>query len=106
MITITSISDNSKSDNSSYISHDRNRKLDISTAPTKARLREPAYSQAPIQNKIDRQRVKSRESGRQTVRRLWWMVFGVETGREVVGRGQIRIGFVEEQCFKFGVKEL
>ena len=83
----------------------RNRKLDISTAPTKARSREPAYSQALIQNKIDRQRVRSRELGRQTVRRLWWMVFGVETGREVGGRGQIRIGFVEEQCFKFGVKE-
>ena len=83
---------------------DRNRKLDISIAPTKARSREPAYSQALIQNKIDR--VKSRESGRQTVRRLWWMVFGVETWREVGGRGQIRIGFVEEQCFKFGVKEL
>jgi len=29
--------------------------------------------------------------------------FGVETGREVAG---IRIGFVEEQCFKFRVKEL
>ena|SRR6218665_1082606 len=38
------------------------------------------------QNKIDRQRSRSRESGRQTVRRLWWMVFGVETGREVRGR--------------------
>ena len=78
----------------------RNRKLNISTAPTKARSREPAYSQALIQNKIDRQRVRPRESGRQTVRRLWWMLFGVETGRR-----QIRIGFVEEQCFKFGVKE-
>ena len=33
-------------------------------------------------------------------------MFGVETGREVGGRGLIRIGFVEEQCFKFGVKEL
>jgi len=34
------------------------------------------------------------------------MVFGVETGREVERRG-IRVGFVEEQCFKFfGVKEL
>src|SRR6218665_431162 len=30
------------------------RKLDISTAPTKARSRKPAYSQALIQNKIDR----------------------------------------------------
>jgi len=34
------------------------------------------------------------------------MVFGVETGREVGRRGQIRIGFVEEQCFKFEVKQL
>jgi len=34
------------------------------------------------------------------------MGFGVETGREVGRRGQIRIGLVEEQCFKFGVKEL
>ena len=32
------------------------------------------------------------------------MVFGVEMGREVWRRGQMRIGFVEEQCFKFGVK--
>jgi len=30
------------------------------------------------------------------------MVFGVETGREVGRREQIRTGFVEEQCFKFG----
>ena len=40
-----------------------------------------------IQNKIDKQSVRSRESCRQTVRRLWWMVFGVETGREVGRRG-------------------
>ena len=32
------------------------------------------------------------------------MVLGVETGREVGKRGQIRKGFVEEQCFKFGVR--
>jgi len=30
------------------------------------------------------------------------MVFGVETGR----KGQLKKGFVEEQCFKFGMKEL
>ena len=49
-----------------YVSHfDRNCKRDISTAPTKARSREPAYSLALIQNKIDRQRVRSRGSGRQ-----------------------------------------
>src|SRR6218665_804240 len=59
----------------------RNRKLLISRAPTKAKSQEPAYSQALNENKIDRQRSRSRESGRQTVRRLWWMVFGVETGR-------------------------
>src|SRR6218665_2675892 len=64
----------------------RNRKLWISRAPTKAKSQEPAYSQALNQNKIDRQRLRSRESGRQTVRRLWWMVFGVETGRKVRGR--------------------
>jgi len=34
------------------------------------------------------------------------MVFGVVTGREVGRRGQIRTGFFEEQCFKFGVKEI
>src|SRR6218665_2639121 len=61
------------------------RKLLISRAPTKAKSQEPAYSQGLNQNKIDRQRSRSRESGRQTVRRLWWMVFGVETGREVWG---------------------
>src|SRR6218665_2419679 len=54
-------------------------------APTKAKSQEPAYSQALNQNKIDMQRSRSRESVRQTVKRLWWMVFGVETGREVWG---------------------
>jgi len=43
-----------------------NRKLEISTAPTKAKLREPAYSQAPIQNKTDRQRVRSRGSDKES----------------------------------------
>ena len=38
----------------------RNRNLEISTARTKAKSREPAYSQALIQNKIDMQRVRSR----------------------------------------------
>ena len=43
-----------------------NRKLEMSdsTAPTKAKSREPAYSQALIQNNIDRQRVRFRESDR------------------------------------------
>ena len=83
----------------------RNRKLEISTALTKVKSLELAYSQAPVTNKIDRQCVKSREigsvsnpenqAGRQSVRRLWWMALGVETGREVGRRGQIRIGFVK-----------
>src|SRR6218665_59663 len=86
----------------------RNRKLLISRAPTKAKSQEPAYSQALNQNKIDRQRSRSRESGRQTVRRLWWMVLGVKTRREVHvwGRRCIGTGFAKEQCFQFGVKEL
>src|SRR6218665_1275922 len=63
---------------SSFFFRNRNRKLDIYTAPTKAR------------NQLIHRRLsktKSIGSGsdpeRQTVRRLWWMVFGVETGREV-----------------------
>src|SRR6218665_1915407 len=46
----------------------RNRKLLISRAPTKAKSQEPAYSHALNQNKIDRQRSRSRESGRQAGR--------------------------------------
>jgi len=42
-----------------------NRKLEISTVPTKVKLWEPAYSHMLIQNKIDRQGPRSRESGRQ-----------------------------------------
>ena len=34
------------------------------------------------------------------------MVFGVETAGKKKGRRWIRIGFVEEQRFQFGVKEL
>src|SRR6218665_3201095 len=41
----------------------------LSAAPTKAKSREPAYSQSPIKTKIDRQRVRSRESGRYMYRR-------------------------------------
>src|SRR6218665_2071247 len=52
------------------IAFHRNRRHLISRAPTKAKSQEPAYSQALNQNKIDRQRSISRESGRQTVRRL------------------------------------
>jgi len=62
--------------NTRCASSNRNRKFDIFTAPTKGKLFEPAYSQVFIQNKIDRQRTRSRESGRlagrQTVRRHRW----------------------------------
>jgi len=45
----------------------RNHKLEISTAPTKAKSREPAYWEALIWNKINRQRVRDPDSqaGRQ-----------------------------------------
>ena len=82
-----------------------NCKLAISRAPTKAKSREPAYSQALVHNKIDRQRVRSIESGRQTVRRLWWMEFGIETGRRYREEDK-SVVFVEEQCFKFGMQAL
>jgi len=41
----------------------RNRNLQLSTAPTKAKSREPAYSQALNQNKIDRVGVKIQRVG-------------------------------------------
>ena len=34
----------------------------------------------------------------QAGKQLWWMVFGVETGREVRGIRKIRIGFAKEPC--------
>ena len=33
-------------------------------------------------------------------------MFEVETGKDVGRRGQIKMEFVEEECFKFEVKEL
>ena len=82
-----------------------NCKLKIST-PTKAKSWELAYSQALIQNKIDRQWVRSRESGRQVIRRLWWKMFGVETGEGGREKRMNQIRFVEEQSNQFGVKEI
>jgi len=38
-----------------YLNRNRDRKLQISTASTKAKWREPAYSQSLYQNNIDRQ---------------------------------------------------
>ena len=45
----------------------RFRKFEISTALTQAKSREPAYS------------------GRQTVGRLWWLVFEIEILKEAMG---------------------
>ena len=52
------------------VNRSRKRKLEMSTAPTKAKSREPSYSQAYIQNNIDRHRIRSRKSGRQTGRQI------------------------------------
>jgi len=54
----------------SMVSANRNRKLDISTAPIKVKSLEPAYSQALIQDKLDRQGVKIQRV-KQTVKRLY-----------------------------------
>src|SRR6218665_1843215 len=86
---------NNRQSRSPTLYHNRNRKLEIFTALTKAKSRKPAHSQALVKNKIDRQRLRSRESGRQTVTWLWWMVFGVETGEGGMGKGCIRIEFAE-----------
>ena len=52
----------------------RNRNLEISRAPTKVKSRELVYSQALVQNKIDRQWVRSRESCRQAGRQNYQLL--------------------------------
>src|SRR6218665_946804 len=47
-----------------YENYNRNHKLDISIAPAKEKSQKPAYSEDLFQNKIDRQWVRFRESGR------------------------------------------
>jgi len=58
----------------------RNCKLEISKTPNKAKSREPAYSWALKSKSIGRgsdpESQAGRQAGRQTVSRLWWMVFG------------------------------
>jgi len=83
----------------------RNRKFDVSTAPTKAKSREPAYSQRFIQNKTDRQWVKIqivRQSNRSDG--YGGRCFELRRGKEV-GRREDEL-VVEAQCFQFRVKEL
>jgi len=65
-----------------------NRKLKISTAPTKVKSRESAYSQALNQNKSigrgqDSDSQAGRQAGRQSDGYGDWMVFRVERVREV-----------------------
>jgi len=74
----------------------------ISTALTKAKSRESAYSRALNQNKLIESRSRSREAGIQTVRRLWWMVFGVQRGSKVWGRGWIKVyDLLKSSVFSF-----
>src|ERR1043165_2011997 len=83
---------------------DRNRKLETSTAPTKARSREPAYSQALNQNKIDRHEVKIqrvRQADRQAAK-----ADGVWCSDDEGEREKYWIQDVKEQCFQFRVKDL
>src|SRR6218665_1702162 len=58
--------------------------------PHKRSRRNQLIHRRLTKNKIDRHRLRYREPGRQacrqTVKRLWWMVFGVETERDVWGR--------------------
>ena len=62
----------------------RHRKLKISIASTQAKSREPAYLQALNPSKsIDGLKIQESQAGRQAGRQLWWMVFRVETAREV-----------------------
>src|SRR6218665_3935381 len=71
----------------------------LSTAPTKAKSREPAYSQALIQNKVDRQRVRSRESGRQTAgqcRLSVWANWAVARGLTTLGGLKRNLEFKKE----------
>ena|SRR6218665_881714 len=72
----------------------RNRKVEISTAPTETKSREPAYSQALNQNKIKVQR--ARQTHGQGLR-----VFRVELARKVK-RNQDGIG---EKAILFNLSE-
>jgi len=51
--------------------------------PQQAKSREPAYSQVLNQNKS----IDSESRSRESVRRLWFIVFEVQRRREIWGRG-------------------
>ena len=83
---------------SSYSVANRNRrngdrKLKISAAPTKAKSRDQLTRRRLTRiESIGRGQDPVTQVGRQSDS-WWWMVFGVETGREVWGRGWVRIRF-------------
>ena len=90
----------------SLLLQNRNRNLEISTAPTKAKSWAPAYWQTLISKKsIDNESDPESQAGRQSDGYDGWCL---ELRREggIRRRGWFRIGFVEEQCFQFWVKEL
>src|SRR6218665_2130773 len=77
-----------------HCNRNRNRNLQISRAPTKAKSQEPAYSQALNQNKIDRQRSISRESGRQADSQTAmvdgvWHLYGEGGTRKTINQDRI-----------------
>src|SRR6218665_2044939 len=69
--------------------------------PQKVKSWEPAYSQALNQNRIDRHETKSRQSGRRTVRRLWSMVFIVETRWELGKEDESGYDLLRRSAFRF-----
>jgi len=50
-----------------------------------------------IHKRLSKTKSIGRESYTQTVARLWWMAFGVETGGRFAEED--KIGFLEEECF-------
>ena len=79
--------------------------LQISTVPQKQSHGNQLIHRCLTRTKsIGRGQDPESQAGKQTVRWLWRMVFGVEMGREVWRRGWIRIEFAKEQCFQFPSK--
>ena len=60
----------------------RNRELEISTAPQKrSRGNQLILRRLSKTKSIGSESDPENQAGRQTIRRLWWMISGVETGR-------------------------
>src|SRR6218665_1125946 len=68
----------------------RNCKLEISTGPTKrSRGNQLIHRHLSKIKSLGSGSVPESQAGRQKVRRLWWVVLGVETGK-LVGRSEIK----------------